>query len=318
MGDSPEWTDGLRARVLVVAEPDLDGVLRTALEEWGYGPIPAAPLEEAAAAIAAGDVDLVLVDDSIGEHEAHDLFRRAQEAGAWAPPTIALVGRDHPSVRIAAFDAGATDVLGQPFDPAELRARVRAGLRLRAAREALAAEAATDPLTGLLNRARLVLLVGVAVAPARRTGAPLACAMVDLDAFKELNDTHGHLAGDDALRETARRLRTACRLSDVAFRVGGDELLVLLPGTDIDGARQFAEKLRRLISSAPVATRAGGEPALVRIRASIGVAELPADADTVSAMLEEADEALYRAKRAGRNRVAAVEGLPEALRPTGR
>lgn len=317
MGDSPQWTDGLRARVLVAAEDDLGAVLREALAEWGYLPIAADDLDAAAGALLAGEADLVLVDDGIGEHEAHELCRRAQEAGPWGPPTIALVGRDHPSVRIAAFDAGATDVLGQPFDPAELRARVRAGLRLRAAREALAEEAATDPLTGLLNRGRLELLAGEAVATARRTGTPLACAMVDLDAFKALNDTYGHLAGDDALRETARRLRTACRLSDVAFRVGGDELLVLLPGTDLAGARQFAEKLRRLIESAPVATRAAGEPALVRVRASMGVAELPVDADTVTAMLEEADAALYRAKRGGRNRVAAIEGERDALRPTG-
>jgi diguanylate cyclase (GGDEF)-like protein len=157
--------------------------------------------------------------------------------------------------------------------------------------------AATNGLTGLPNARSVRETLTRMVAQAGRAAAPLSAIALDLDHFKALNDRHGHQAGDDALATVGAALRSALRASDFAGRWGGEEFLVLLPGTEITGAADVAEKLLALISGLVIAAVPDG------ITASLGVASLPANAGTADELVRAADRALYGAKAAGRNRV---------------
>jgi diguanylate cyclase (GGDEF)-like protein len=157
----------------------------------------------------------------------------------------------------------------------------------------------TDPLTEAYNREFLTQRLPQAVEHADRRGEPLAVAMIDIDHFKEVNDRHGHEIGDRVLAEVARRLRAAIRAGDLLVRYGGEEFLVLLPGSDAIQAAEIAERMRLRMESDPI--QSGGTRIDVRI--SIGVAEHRQSADTALQLVRRADTALYAAKGRGRNRV---------------
>jgi two-component system cell cycle response regulator len=221
---------------------------------------------------------------------------------------IFLTARAETQDRVVGLDAGAVDYIVKPFSGAELRARVRAALRTKVASDRLMVEAVTDPLTGLRNRNHLGPRITELVAAARRGGRPLACLMVDLDHFKAVNDTYGHSAGDAVLIETARRLDDTRRSSDVLIRYGGEEFLLLLPETDHEGAAVLAEKLRRALASSPVRYASpAGQTIEISIRASVGVSSLDDGMYDAALLVAAADEALYRAKSTGRNRVEATD-----------
>ncbi|MBD3658089.1 MULTISPECIES: GGDEF domain-containing protein [Marinobacter] len=177
-------------------------------------------------------------------------------------------------------------------------------LRIREflARQELTEIASTDQLTGLLNRRPMHPLMVHEVNRARRTGTPFSIVLGDLDRFKKVNDTYGHEAGDLVLQETARRLQAAIRAQDIVCRWGGEELLILLPETGPEGAGQVAEKIRAAMDDAPVQT--GNE--VIHQTISLGVSSFRPD-DTVTTLISRADEALYEAKSAGRNRVVQAD-----------
>ena len=157
-----------------------------------------------------------------------------------------------------------------------------------------------DALTGLPNRRRLFEVGQDEYRRARRYLHPLAAVMIDVDHFKAVNDRLGHGAGDDVLREVARRLQATLRATDLAARYGGEEFAVLLPETTLETAREAAERIRLAVGEAPIKTRRG--PANVTL--SAGVAVLDEQMQELKALLEAADAALYAAKGAGRNRVS--------------
>jgi diguanylate cyclase (GGDEF)-like protein len=201
----------------------------------------------------------------------------------------------------------------KPFRPAELTARVGAAIESKTIRDALAREATTDGLTGILNRRGLELRAEEAVELARRYGRPLTCLMVDIDLFKAVNDAYGHLAGDAVLRHVASRLRATMRLSDVVARYGGDEFVLLLPETDLHDGGAAGEKIRRQIAAAPVIVGAeGGAPLAVDPRVSIGVACFANEMRSAADLIDLADQALYEAKRLGRNRVVVFDHVAAA------
>lgn len=175
-------------------------------------------------------------------------------------------------------------------------------------REKLRGQALRDALTGLHNR-RFLEEVGERLAgQCERRGTPLAVAMLDLDHFKQVNDRLGHAAGDAALRAVAQDLLTDMRRTDLACRYGGEELLLLLPDCDTDGAMGRVERLRERVASA----RGFGVPGLSSLTFSAGIASIPGSAKALDGAIRAADEALYAAKQAGRNRVVAA---PLLLRP---
>lgn len=176
--------------------------------------------------------------------------------------------------------------------------------RDRAERE-LARLARSDPLTGLANRRHFMDALDREIERSARYGRPLSLVLLDLDHFKKVNDTHGHAAGDDVLRQASRALQGVCRDVDLAARLGGEELALLLPETDGRGARVVAERVREQVAAAPHTSPDG---ATFRVTASLGVATLGPGAATGTALLQRADEALYRAKDGGRNRVRVAGG----------
>ena len=160
-------------------------------------------------------------------------------------------------------------------------------------------QANRDPLTGLYNRRYLDETLGRELAQARRSGNNLSLLLLDIDHFKRINDNFGHPAGDAVLHHSGTLLQALSRQSDLVCRYGGEEFLLLLPGTGPAGAREQAEKIRRSMESRPVAF----EDRWIDVRASIGVATVNPDIDTPETLIGRADRALYAAKKAGRNQV---------------
>lgn len=244
-----------------------------------------------------------LLDYQLGERDGLELIREAMARGC-RTPIVFLTAESSREVDILAMNAGALDYLVKgEITPAVLERSLRYALKLGETLESLHRLATHDELTGLFNRREFERIRQIEEARARETGGPLALAMLDLDRFKEVNDRHGHAAGDRVLREVARRIRGALRLADPVARIGGDEFAVLLVGASRQTARAAAERLREAISREPV--RLNGGPLALTV--SVGLAVLPEDVAGGGPLFAAADKALYRAKLAGRDRVGGGE-----------
>jgi two-component system, cell cycle response regulator len=233
---------------------------------------------------------------------------------------VLLSAKDDKQDVVAGLEAGADDYLTKPFDVDELRARVRAGKRilelqdaLLDAQNAVQFEAAHDRLTNLWNRGAIMDLLQKELQRRKRTRDPLGVIMADLDHFKSINDSHGHLVGDAVLQEAARRLAAGVRGYDAVGRYGGEEFLIVLPGCNAADLFVSAERLCHSIADQPINTSAGPLP----VTLSLGLAAMDPNSDeppNCEALLRAADTALYAAKAQGRNRVARA---PIALGQTG-
>jgi len=207
---------------------------------------------------------------------------------------------------MAALGEEIDEFLNKPLKPDELWARLRTGQRILKLEDALRYQASHDVLTNLLNRRSILERTDHELARASREPGPVSFVMVDIDHFKLINDTHGHVVGDAVLRASGERLRSALRDSDAIGRYGGEEFLAVLPGVDLGGAAEIAERMRRAVEADPIQT----STAHVRATVSAGVAtHRPGDAPGTA--IQAADEALYRAKAAGRNQVVIAETSPE-------
>jgi len=285
----------------IVLIADDDGVTRAMVTAWlgrsGFDVITAGDGNEALKLAAEQQPDLLLVDVTMPGPDGYDVCRAIQAASAIPPPVIFLTAHTTSAAQVAGLDAGAVDYIVKPFEQAELVARVRAALRTKATRDGFAERATRDGLTGLLNRAEIDLRAEAAVRLAERHSRPLSCLLADIDHFKQINDHFGHAAGDDVLREAARRISATCRASDIIGRYGGEEFLLLLPETSAPDAVTTADKLRRVLSEHAVQL----DGLEIPITTSVGVAEWDPTMSR-SDLYAAADQALYRAKHNGRNR----------------
>jgi diguanylate cyclase (GGDEF)-like protein len=248
--------------------------------------------------------DLVLLDVVMEGISGVDACRilKAREEGF--VPVVLVTSRADPDARVEGLRIGADDYVSKPFEEEELVARVASMLRIKRSYDAVAASrnrmaelAVLDDLTGLYNVRYLQQRFSEEWKRAERHREPLAIAMIDVDHFKAVNDSHGHDVGDAVLREVSARLRGSVRDTDVVARYGGEEFVVLLPGTPVQAAQQALVRLQRSLSEALFMHE--GEDVFVTFSAGV---TLWRDGESLEATLSRADEALYEAKRTGRNR----------------
>jgi diguanylate cyclase (GGDEF)-like protein len=230
-------------------------------------------------------------------------LRRGDETGRLLG-LLSAARRDRP------FDEGERELF------ASLAAQAGTSLENVALHEQVQRQAVTDELTGLHNARRFHDLLEVEVERARRFDQPLGLLMLDIDDFKPVNDTHGHLQGDDVLRAVGHVLAAGSREIDEPARYGGEEMAVVLPQTDLDGAVQLAERIRGSIADLRVPRRDG--TGVLRVTVSCGAAALPDSALDKGGLIAAADAALYRAKRAGKDRTERAAGAAIGTTPSGR
>jgi two-component system cell cycle response regulator len=294
---------------VLVAEDDLTSrlVLQKTMAKWGYEVSSVCDGNAAWEELQKPDAPaLVVLDWEMPGMDGIDVCRKVRAAESGHPRYIILLtGRSETADLVAGLEAGANDYVGKPFEPAELRARVDVGRRfvelydqLLTSQRALEYQARTDSLTQIMNRGAIMARLHEEVARTKREGATLALGVLDIDHFKQVNDTYGHAAGDQVLREVVRRLAVAFRPYDGLGRIGGEEFLVLIPGAAPEDARTVLERARQVVC----ATAIDYADRRIDVTVSLGGTTTHGD-EPEDEVLIRADDALYRAKELGRNRV---------------
>ena len=249
--------------------------------------------------------DLILLDVMMPDASGFEICRRLKARSETASiPVIFLTGETDVEQKVLGFDVGAVDYIQKPFDTAELTARVRSALRTKRYFDMLAHRAMLDGLTGLWNRSQFDQRLYEEIASARRYDRPLSLVMMDIDRFKNLNDTYGHPFGDQVLQSVGELLQGWTRSTDLPCRYGGEEFGIILRETDMEGAERTAERIRGALEELEIRHRSN----IVSVTASFGVSSMslcrnPCELDH-NWLIASADSALYRAKEAGRNCVS--------------
>ena len=283
-------------------------LLEAKLAKWGYDVIVTCDGNEAWQAMLAEDAPrLAVLDWMMPGMDGIEVCRKVREDGNdLYTYIILLTAQQEDADLVAGMDAGADDYITKPFKANELRVRLRAGRRiidlqdeLIAAREALREKATHDPLTGLWNHEEILRILGQELNRAEREGLSVSVVMADLDHFKRVNDTYGHMAGDSVLRTTAKRMLAVTRSYDAIGRYGGEEFLIVLPGCDHRCATAAAIRLINSIGQEAVDSPEG----MIPVTVSLGIAgSTPTQRMEPDSIIQAADAALYRAKANGRNR----------------
>lgn len=261
--------------------------------------------EEGLAKLLTGNYAACLLDYRLGDRDGLELIQEAVSQGC-RTPIVFLTAETAKKVDMAAMNAGAHDYLVKgEITPRTLERSLRYALKLGETLEALRRLATRDQLTGLLNRREFDRILAEESERAARFGRPLALILVDIDHFKKVNDTYGHPAGDEVLREVARRLGSLMRTVDRVTRFGGEEFALVAMETDRPAALETARRICKEMARTPI--QAGSVTLPVTV--SAGLAVLPGDANDGKALIAAADKALYAAKDAGRNRAMAFADL---------
>ena len=247
--------------------------------------------------------DLILLDIDMPEMPGFEVCRALKaDTDLCMIPVLFLSGFVSAEDKIKGLDLGGMDYITKPFDAFELQARVRAALRTKNLQDLLIEYAHIDPLTGLPNRRALMERLQQEWARMVRHGQPFSFIMADIDHFKKVNDTYGHLVGDQLLQEIAKVFTKQCRNVDTPARYGGEEFAIVVPQESAANARSLAERCRRNIEEISILVK--GES--VHTTVSFGIAETTG-LTAPETLIEHADEALYAAKVAGRNQVATYD-----------
>jgi diguanylate cyclase (GGDEF)-like protein len=261
--------------------------------------------EQGLAKLVSGGYAACLLDYRLGDRDGLELIREAVAQGCHTP-IVFLTAETAKRVDFAAMNSGALDYLVKgEITPRILERSLRYALKLGETLDALRRLATRDQLTGLLNRREFDRILAEESERAIRFGRPLALAVVDIDHFKKVNDTYGHPAGDEVLREVARRLEKQMRSVDRVTRFGGEEFALFAMEMDREMALEAGRRICIEMHREPV--RVGKLELTITV--SVGVAVLPGDADNGQALVVAADKALYAAKTGGRNRALAFARL---------
>jgi two-component system cell cycle response regulator len=298
---------------ILIAEDDVTSrtILTEMLIKHGYEVTATVNGTQAWQAMQQPDAPLIaILDWMMPGIDGVEVCRRVRALKAeQRPHIIILTVRGEKADIVAGLEAGADDYLCKPFDPGELRARLDVGRRLIEmqdklldARNELSQQAMRDPLTGILNRRAITEALSIELFRQQRQYKGLALGLCDIDTFKKINDTHGHLVGDEVLCGFVRLLAGRLRPYDFLGRFGGDEFVVVAPDMNEKDARIFYDRLRATVADSPIPTAAGA----VSITISIGV-KIWGENQTADELLVAADTALYQAKSQGRNCVCLAD-----------
>ncbi len=309
--------------LILVVDDDKDNVTLVArtLEHEGFRVETANSGEEALERLKRVSPDLVLLDINMPGMGGMETLKhlRTRDSYIWV---IFVSARNATGDIIAGLDAGADDYLCKPFEPLELLARVRAQLRIKDVTDRLAAANARlqamvdiDDLTGLYNMRSIYQKLESEIGRAKRNKSAVGVVMMDMDCFKQVNDTHDHLFGSFVLAEVGKIIQNNIRGVDFAARYGGDEFLIALSESTVEGATLFAERLRKVIAASTF-TKDGNS---MQLTGSFGVAVAESHIPNVDAkdLVRYADHALYEAKRAGKNCVKTFDMSNIELRKNG-
>lgn len=315
----PSRNDILNAKILVVDDcADNIDLMCEILRDAGYTRVSATMKPEQVCPLhQVHCYDLILLDLQMPGLNGFQVMKglKAIEQGGYLP-VLALTAQ--PSFKIAALEAGARDFISKPFDLLEMHQRIHNMLEVRLLYKELARYSAQqqelalhDALTGLPNRRLLEDRIATTLQHAARNRSKAAVMYLDLDGFKNINDTHGHNIGDEILKIVAARLVGSSRKDDTVARVGGDEFVIVLGA--VSGLLDAREPASKLIEAIAEPYHIG--ELTLQLSTSIGISIYPDDADTVEALVGVADSALYQAKRAGKNRYcSAPSGQPSGRR----
>jgi two-component system, cell cycle response regulator len=261
---------------------------------------------------AEGSYDLIIVNSNFDDYDPLRLCSqiRSLERSRFIP-VLLVVDAGGEAMVVRALELGVNDYILRPVDPNELLVRCLTQIRRKRYNDRLRDSvnqtielAVTDPLTGLNNRRYLDKHLKLLFDRAIARGRSLSVCITDIDRFKSVNDTYGHDAGDEVLKEFAARVRSTVRGADLACRFGGEEFVVIMPDTPPETAAAIAERLRHAVESQPFVLRQSGTQ--LSITASLGISSTVYGAPSAEELVRQADRALYEAKHGGRNRVVAA------------
>jgi two-component system cell cycle response regulator len=303
---------GLNAKVLLVDDRASSFErLATALGQYHRVEVERDP-HQALIKAADGNFELILVSLDLQGFDGLRLCSQLRSLDRTRNAAVVMIAEADDRARILrGLDIGVHDFLVRPVDRNELVARVRTQVRrkrfsdsLRETVQASMELAVTDPLTGLHNRRYLDSHFAALFDEAAARGRQISVLLLDIDRFKAINDSYGHDAGDEVLREFATRVRAHTRGIDLLARYGGEEIVVAVPDTPLDGAEAVAERIRERVEATAFPIHGGTRA--IPVTVSIGVAARQAGDTAAGDMLKRADLALYRAKQLGRNKVIAA------------
>jgi two-component system cell cycle response regulator len=314
---APEETGNARILLLAENDPAAPRIIET-LE-----PVAASVRRAKSCAQAQSlldpSIELVIASLSVPDSDPLRLVSQWRAAEATRQLPILLIADPGELPRLAkGLDLGANDYLVRPVDRNELLARVRTQIRRKRLQDRLHENysrslslALTDELTGLYNRRYVFAHMTELMARLPEGSTATAIMMFDIDHFKQVNDRYGHLAGDDVLRELAKRALHNVRSVDLVGRLGGEEFVVVMPETNLGGATIVADRLRLAVADEPFVVGTGDK---LPVTISVGLAITGQPEDTLEALLKRVDDALYAAKNGGRNRVVAAPHRPGSSR----
>ncbi len=298
-------------KVLIAEDEDVSRLwLESVLAAWGYDVITALDGNEAWHILQQHDAPrLAIIDWQMPGMDGPEICRKLKaELPNHFCYTIMLTSKSSSTDLIEALQAGAEEFISKPFNPEELRVRIRAGARIVELQQQLLERASHDHLTGVFNRWMLMEMAQREFDRCIRDEIPVSLLLLDIDHFKDINDSYGHPTGDAVLTVIANRIKDAIRTIDVLGRYGGEEFMLMLPQCAVKTAKSVAERIRNSLSINPIVTSGH----TLTVTASVGVSSISGrhpkgQINDLPTLIKRADEALYRAKRGGRNRVEVEE-----------
>ncbi|MCK4645240.1 MAG: diguanylate cyclase [Candidatus Aminicenantes bacterium] len=302
---------------VLVAEGDADSckALESDIKEWGYEVITANKGQDALELIKKGGIRIAILDWKMPEINGRELCRNIrkeiQERKSENIYVILLLGKDSENDIINGLSAGADDYIVKPINFLELKTLIQNGDRIIKLEDSCIKLASFDPLTKLWNRNKIFQILDEELNRGWRENTHTGVVMIDVDHFKKINDSYGHLAGDAVLAEVASRIQKGLRPYDKAGRYGGDEMCVVLPKCNLNIVKLITERLRLSVCGKNIKTDAG----LLNVTISIGgTISDNSSHSSGNIFIKISDEALYLAKEKGRNRIVILESGPQSLK----